>query len=684
MHHRGVRPRIHTAALITILAGLVPGAVRGQEADTTRVVLRFHPTGDEAAQRRVLETLARYLEPKRVEAATGTAVADLVRAECGTATEAHLDMFRRLNAGIAGEVLGRPTTVQIPPCPWWKAEAATVLSERGSVADQVAAVTGIAGPKTLAAVKELNPSLRDRRLSDPASSLAGRTVRLPYASSTTTWALRSQYQARAEEVIAIIGAAPGALAAGVDEGRVTLVSDVTPAGDGASCRTTAPLDLPWPYSTAEVLAVLRHNRAAFQHVAQRPQLPVLVGIGDTGIDERDARLPLHESRERGGRDHQDLDGNGYFHDVVGTYMPERRGFPHAHSGYERRAHGTGVAALAAGGIVPDELMAEVRSRLALKILSIVRRAGDHAPTFSFPEGDIANILSYQSDRRPLAIANLSIQSSTRLENFRHALRSTTALVVIAAGNDSMDLERDPIYPALYREDFQQQVITVASHDPIGSTGRQAIRNGAPDAAVLAPLSRFSNYGRGTIDLAAPGCRIETLGLNSGRVVVDGTSFAAPLVSFTAALLLSEGIMGPERARNRILASVDIVPGLPVHTEGILNIPKALSVFEDLIELRSGEILRGRIVGLTGVIVGGDAFDRERILKIVPPLSRAFVHGPEERLRIRSGSIQLWGESGAIDQIVLRETGTRSNRAIDIRDVADIVLAAPEYRDISPK
>ncbi|MFE9694193.1 S8 family serine peptidase [Micromonospora sp. NPDC005806] len=84
-----------------------------------------------------------------------------------------------------------------------------------------------------------------------------------------------------------------------------------------------------------------------------------------------------------------------------------------------------------------------------------------------------------------------------------------AVVVVAAGNDGDGRAQ---YPAAYSE-----VISVAATDASGK------------------LTDFSSYGD-WIDIAAPGAGIVSTGLGTDYYIGDGTSFSAPIVSGTAALV----------------------------------------------------------------------------------------------------------------------------------------------------
>lgn len=117
-------------------------------------------------------------------------------------------------------------------------------------------------------------------------------------------------------------------------------------------------------------------------------------------------------------------------------------------------------------------------------------------------------------------------------------RKAGILFVAASGNDASDNDDEPTYPASYRSECDNVLSVAASDDS--------------DA-----LAGFSNFGRATVDLAAPGTAIRSTLPGGAYGLLSGTSMAAPHVSGVAALILSQyPTITPIQLRTRLLANVD--------------------------------------------------------------------------------------------------------------------------------
>ncbi|MCS7470455.1 S8 family serine peptidase [Stieleria sp. ICT_E10.1] len=117
------------------------------------------------------------------------------------------------------------------------------------------------------------------------------------------------------------------------------------------------------------------------------------------------------------------------------------------------------------------------------------------------------------------------------------------LFVAAAGNgdifgNGVDNDQTPFYPSSYDVD---NVIAVAASTLVGG------------------LASFSNYGRTTVDIAAPGTGIRSTLKGGGYGTANGTSMATPHVAGAAALIWSsqpQGAVGEIRAALLDAASVE--------------------------------------------------------------------------------------------------------------------------------
>lgn len=158
------------------------------------------------------------------------------------------------------------------------------------------------------------------------------------------------------------------------------------------------------------------------------------------------------------------------------------------------------------------------------------------------------------------------------------------LFVIAAGNDGADVAG--IVPAQWGGTSQRNVLTVGA---VSSDNKYWVK---------------SNRSRSLVDIGAPGCAVPTLSWNSTSrkfepVVLSGTSFSAPLVSF-ASNLLQEFTAGARR-KARIVSSGRFSGELRETTRSsrILDIPVALATPFDVVRMGDGKMRLGRITWAPG-------------------------------------------------------------------------------------
>ncbi len=191
-------------------------------------------------------------------------------------------------------------------------------------------------------------------------------------------------------------------------------------------------------------------------------------------------------------------------------------------------HGTGVAGLIAAmrgnGIGIDGVARNDGERVTVRIMAL--RA---VPDGDERDKDVANAIRYAVDNGA-HIINMSFGKGYSPD--KAAVDAAVAyatergvLLVHAAGNDSQDLDADDAsnYPnARYAA---------------GGQSALWLEIGASTHTHENLAASFSNYGATRVDLFAPGDDVTSLEMGGGTQVAGGTSFAAPVVSGVAALLM---------------------------------------------------------------------------------------------------------------------------------------------------
>ncbi len=276
---------------------------------------------------------------------------------------------------------------------------------------------------------------------------------------------------------------------------------------------------------------------------------VLVGVIDSYVDVNNAQLAPRIQINSGEIPSNGLDddGNGYVDDYFGHSF-----ISNPSSGSTPSDHGSHVT-----GIIAADHGAGSIKGLAPKAKIIPAPFIDGRNGGSI--GDAILAMQYASSRGA-RIINASWGGAPCMASLRNAfveLNNRGVLVVVAAGNDGIDLDYSPDYPAAFNLPNQITVAAANSNDFMPS---------------------WSNRGFGLVHLAAPGAEILSTLTNNRIGHMDGTSMAAPFVSGAAALLWSaQPTASLAEIKNALLRSVDIAPyhEYKVQTLGRLNINKAL-------------------------------------------------------------------------------------------------------------
>ena len=209
----------------------------------------------------------------------------------------------------------------------------------------------------------------------------------------------------------------------------------------------------------------------------------------------------------------DDDHNGYVDDVHGVDLSTSRPGQNLSDGYGHGTHVAGIVAAAknARGVVG------VAPRARLMIVKVLDAKG------AGTTGAVAEGIRYAAANGARVI-NLSLsgpERDPRLVAAVQAANEANALLVTSAGNDGVDIDAKPAYPAALPA---ANLLAVASTDPDNGRG----------------ISEFSNFGRLAVQVAAPGAEILSTAGDGSYVLKSGTSMAAPMVAGVAALAASVG------------------------------------------------------------------------------------------------------------------------------------------------
>jgi subtilisin family serine protease len=309
---------------------------------------------------------------------------------------------------------------------------------------------------------------------------------------------------------------------------------------------------------------------------------IIVAVVDTGVRYTHEDLAVNMWRNVGETPNGlDDDGNGYADDLHGVSFVDGTGDPMDDNG-----HGTHVAGTIAAeghngrGVVGVAWRAQI---MALKFLDGVGEGytSDAVIAIDYARANGASVVN----------ASFAGPSSLALRDAIVRARAAGMIIVAAAGNDALNNDIYPTYPANYAID---NVVSVAA-----TTRTDA-------------LAGFSNYGAQTVDLAAPGHEIYSAyhSADNAYTFMSGTSMAAPHVAGAVALVRAQFTNDThQQTIERLLKSVDPVPALAGSsvTGGRLNLHRALQPNASitapppvrLAMVRTNQEVRFRITGAPG-------------------------------------------------------------------------------------
>ena len=228
-----------------------------------------------------------------------------------------------------------------------------------------------------------------------------------------------------------------------------------------------------------------------------------IGILDTGIDfthnslSENMWINVNETPLNG----IDDDHNGWVDDIYGWNFVNNHNNP-----IDDNNHGTHIAGIVTGNF--NNNVNTANQGIKLVALKVLDRNG---------KGNISSLLGAfdYMVKNDISISNNSWGLELNSEALKDALQQlaqTDHLLIVAAGNKSINIDDTPFYPASYN---LANIITVSALDESGK------------------LAEFSNYGGKTVHVGANGAAITSTGINNSVTTLSGTSMAAAFVSGVA-------------------------------------------------------------------------------------------------------------------------------------------------------
>lgn len=289
---------------------------------------------------------------------------------------------------------------------------------------------------------------------------------------------------------------------------------------------------------------------------------VVIGVVDGMVDTSHSQLSenIAVNQDEIPNNGIDDDHNGFIDDYKGVQVNTGKNNP------IQNRHGTHVT----GIMVADQALGPVAGVAPrAKVLPAQFIGNDGGGSI----GDAIIALNYVAGRG-VKIINMSwgLDACISMPNLQSTLQQLSnrgILLVTASGNgDSrgvgINMDITPSYPSAYN--FLNQINVAASTSSNFLIG-------------------FSNYGRRSVHVAAPGVGIYSTVPDNQVETMSGTSMAAPMVSGAAALLWSAVPSATAaQIKKALIQSVDRNPSavLEVSSGGVINVESALTALKTLI------------------------------------------------------------------------------------------------------
>lgn len=284
---------------------------------------------------------------------------------------------------------------------------------------------------------------------------------------------------------------------------------------------TAPGD---PPSLAYWLEVTGIDRAWVKQTCVRD---VVVAVIDTGVayNHPDLKRNMWRNEYEILGNGVDDDRNGYVDDI------------HGYDFYSKKAevtddHGHGTHCAGIIGAVPETTTAQgVCKTVSIAGLRFMDAQGSGATSDAIEAINYAIEMDFHITTNSWGGPDVSAGLMQAIER----AAAVDQLFVAAAGNSGNSADSRPEYPGAYKVD---NVISVAATD-------EADR-----------LANFSNYGKSSVHIAAPGVFIVSTFPPATSKSLSGTSMAAPVVAGISAMVLSVRPMPVKELKELLFATAD--------------------------------------------------------------------------------------------------------------------------------
>lgn len=276
---------------------------------------------------------------------------------------------------------------------------------------------------------------------------------------------------------------------------------------------------------------------------------VVVAIIDTGIDymHPDLSKNIWVNQNEIPNDGIDNDKNGYVDDIYGWdfynddssvchYKYDKKTGLNLSLPEDNDDHGTHIAGII-GAVADNGIgIAGIASAVDIKLM-VLKINGGSDGTGSI--SDAIEAIKYAT-KMGADICNISWGTNQYSPALEEIIKESDMLFVAAAGNLGLSNDNKPVYPSNYKLD---NLISVTFVDANGK------------------LTKLSNYGKSTVDMAAPGTDILSTVVGTYQTL-SGSSMAAPQVSAIASLLYSlDENLYPLAIKNVLLETLKPLPGL---------------------------------------------------------------------------------------------------------------------------